>query len=64
MCALRLVVHETSTVIEDERRGEHVAALSPNAGRLSLEDERRYSNHQPLYSNHRPLYPNHQPLVV
>jgi hypothetical protein len=35
-----------TTVIEDERRGEHVATLSLDAERLSLEDERLYLNHQ------------------
>jgi hypothetical protein len=47
MRALRLVVERMTLVIENERRGEHVAALSFDARRLSLEDERRYLNHPP-----------------
>jgi hypothetical protein len=41
------MVCEMSTVLEDERRGQHVATLSSNAERLSLDAERLYSNHQP-----------------
>jgi hypothetical protein len=47
MFALRLMLDEVATVIDDERRGTHVATVSSNSQPRSLEPQRRYLNHPP-----------------